>query len=225
MLHASGELRLEMGGLPIFPEMNIEAAMIPRHIMGSVSPAYQPSRTRDERHRRSIYAYRYRGLSDPWMEAFNQPDANAACETREASIVTPQAFALMNSRSSQDRSLAMAAQIEAESPERRGQIERAFQRAFSRSPTNAEQQSAQRYLKAAQARHEANPPTPYAYPTSIEREMFEEMTGEPFVFTERLDIYENYEADMKPWEAAPSTRALADLCLLLLNANELIYIY
>ena len=68
-------------------------------------------------------------------------------------------------------------------------------------------------------------PTPFVYPTSVEREMIEEMTGEPFIYVERLDIYENYEADLKPWEAEPPTRALADLCLLLLNANEFIYIY
>ncbi|MDE0021921.1 MAG: DUF1553 domain-containing protein [Candidatus Poribacteria bacterium] len=225
MLQASGELRLEIGGLPIFPEMNLEAALVPRHIMGSIGPAYQPSRTRDERHRRSAYAYRYRGLSDPWMEAFNQPDVNEACETRESSIVTPQALALMNSRSSQDRALAMAAQIETERSEPTGRIERAFQRAFGRNPTAAERQSAERYLKAAEKRHETHMPTPFVYPTSIEREMIEEMTGEPFIYVERLDIYENYEADLKPWEAPPQTRALADLCLLLLNANEFIYIY
>lgn len=44
MLFVSGELNLEMGGLPIFPEINMEVALQPRHVMGSVAPAHQPSR-------------------------------------------------------------------------------------------------------------------------------------------------------------------------------------
>jgi len=51
------------------------------------------------------------------------------------------------------------------------------------------------------------------------------MTGEPFEYTERLDIYENYTPDLKAWEVGLETRALADLCLVLFNANEFIYIY
>jgi hypothetical protein len=55
--------------------------------------------------------------------------------------------------------------------------------------------------------------------------MFEEMTGESFTYTERLDVYEDYVPDAKPWEVGAETRSLADLCLLLLNANEFIYVY
>ena len=41
MLLASGEMSGPMGGLPTFPEINMEVALQPRHIMGSVGPAYQ----------------------------------------------------------------------------------------------------------------------------------------------------------------------------------------
>ena len=37
----------------VFPEINWEVAFQPRHIMGSVAPAYQPSRTPAERNRRT----------------------------------------------------------------------------------------------------------------------------------------------------------------------------
>ena len=228
MLTASGELNLEMGGLPVFPEMNLEAALQPRHIMGSIGPAYQPSRTPAERNRRAVYAFRYRGLSDPWMEVFNQPSADISCEARESSIAAPQAFALMNSRSSRDRALAMAADIARERSERAEAaepVERAFRRAFGRSPAASERKAASRFLAQAAERRRNRPPKRFVYPTEVERESVEEMTGEPFVFTERLDVFENYEADLKPWQADPETRALADLCLLLLNANEFLYVY
>ena len=43
MLAISGELNPRVGGPPVFPEINWEVALQPRHIMGSVAPAYQPS--------------------------------------------------------------------------------------------------------------------------------------------------------------------------------------
>ena len=55
--------------------------------------------------------------------------------------------------------------------------------------------------------------------------MFEEMTGEPFTYTEQLDIYQNYTPDSQPWTVPVEFRALADFCLLLLNANEFVYVY
>ena len=33
------------------------------------------------------------------------------------------------------------------------------------------------------------------------------------------------EYDLKTWEVAPETRALADFCIVLFNSNEFIYVY
>ena len=38
-------------------------------------------------------------------------------------------------------------------------------------------------------------------------------------------MFENYVADVKPAEVGAETRALADLCLLLFNTNEFMYVY
>ncbi|MBT7101882.1 DUF1549 domain-containing protein, partial [Candidatus Poribacteria bacterium] len=76
ILLASGELNVEMGGLPTFPEMNMEVALQPRHIMGSIAPAYQPSRTPELRNRRAIYGFRHRTLLDPALEVFNRPSSD-----------------------------------------------------------------------------------------------------------------------------------------------------
>ena len=52
------------------------------------------------------------------------------------------------------------------------------------------------------------------------------MTGVAFTWDETLDVYESgYVPDLKPADVEPETRALAELCLVLLNANEFVYVY
>ena len=225
MLAISGELNLEMGGLPIRPEINMEVALQPRHTMGSVAPAYQPSPTPEERNRRTIYAHRYRGLPNPMLEVFNRPGADLSCERRTASTVTPQAFTLLNSQNSYRRALAMAHRLESEEKTLPEQIERAIWLAWNRPPRENEIAQSQQFVQAKTSEHEKNPPEPQPYPTEIRRTMFEEMTGESFTYTERLDVYEDYVADLRPTDVDPETRALADLCLVLFNANEFVYLY
>lgn len=225
MLFVSGELNLEMGGLPIFPEINMEVALQPRHVMGSVAPAHQPSRDPMTRNRRTVYAYRYRGLPDPMLEVFNQPTADLSCERRTTSTITPQVFTLFNSQNSYDRALAMAHRVEKESASEADQIERAFKLAWGRAPTVEEYQKAVGYLKKAVVYHRKNPPQVQTYATEVTRRMFEEMTGEAFEFVERLDVYEDYVPDLKPWDVQAETRALANLCLVLFNSNEFVYVY
>ncbi len=225
MLQISGELNPKMGGFPVYPEINMEVAMQPRHIMGSVAPAYQPSPTPEERNRRSIYTYHYRGLPNPMLEVFNQPNADMSCERRIASTVTPQVFTLFNGNNTYQRSLAMAHRLQQEANTLSEQVELAMQLAWNRPPTTKELFSSIAHVEKMKKDHIENPAAVQPYPKEIKRKMFEEMTGEPFEYTESLDIYENYTPDLKPWEVGPETRALADLCLVLFNANEFIYIY
>ncbi|MCM8527404.1 MAG: PSD1 and planctomycete cytochrome C domain-containing protein, partial [Lentisphaeraceae bacterium] len=44
ILQTTGELNREMGGLPVFPEINMDVALQPRMLQFSLAPAYQPSR-------------------------------------------------------------------------------------------------------------------------------------------------------------------------------------
>jgi hypothetical protein len=75
------------------------------------------------------------------------------------------------------------------------------------------------------ALHEKNPPKPVKPPTRVTRTMVEEMTGEAFEWEEKLDVYAGgYVEDLKPWDVGPATRALADVCLVLFNSNEFLYI-
>jgi len=226
MLAVSGELNREMGGLPVFPEINQEVALQPRHVMGSIAPAYQPSATPKARHRRTIYAYRSRGLSDPMLSVFNQPSADSSCELRTTSTVTPQALTLFNSQNSHQRALAMAIRLNQERPTKLSeQVKRGIQLAWGRSAGPNEISRGTIFVERMTSYHQQHLPTPKVPPVSVKRTMFEEMTGEPFTYTETLDVYQHYTPDPQPWMASAQIRALADLCLLLLNANAFLYIY
>ena len=225
-LLVSGELVSEMGGVPIMPEMNLEVALQPRMIQFSIAPAHQPSRTPAERNRRTIYTYRVRGQADPFLEVMNLPNPNESCEVRDASSVTPQAFTLMNSDVMTDRSIAFALRVQQEEGNDTTQwIRRAVQLAYGRLPTSAEQQSLHAYLVDMQTYQKTHQPEAVEYPTQVVRSLVEEFTGEPFEFIEKLNAYENYTPDAKPWTVDADTRALADVCLLLFNSNEFLYVY
>ncbi len=225
MLAASGELNPEVGGLAIFPEVNPEFAAQPRMNQVTLAPAYQPSRTREERNRRSLYVYRMRMQADPMFEVFNQPSYDLSCERRDSSTVTPQVFTLMNSDNSTDRSIAMARRVEEEAETIEQQVNRAFQLALGRAATDEERAKMSSHVRKMTAYHEQRRPEPVSPPRELDRTVVEEMSGLALHYKEPLDIYEDYLPHLKPWDVEPETRALADLCLALFNSNEFIYVY
>lgn len=225
-LLVTGELNPEVGGLPVMPEINMEVALQPRMIQFSIAPAHQPSRTPAERNRRTIYTYRVRGQVDPFLEVMNLPNPNESCELRDSAAVTPQAFTLINSDMMTDRSIAFALRLQNEYPNDELQsLRRAIELAYGREASEPELDSLLAYLLEMQAYHRQHSPEAKQYPTHVKRSLVEELTGKPFEFIEKLNVFENYIADAKPWTVNADTRALADVCLLLLNANEFVYVY
>ena len=75
------------------------------------------------------------------------------------------------------------------------------------------------------AYHNKITPEPIPYPTEVTRSLVEEFSGRPFEYTEHLPTYQNYISDKKAWDVTAKTRALADVCLVLFNSNEFIYVY
>ncbi|MCH2598307.1 MAG: DUF1549 and DUF1553 domain-containing protein, partial [Pirellulales bacterium] len=224
-LQVSGELVHELGGLPARPDMNVEAALQPRQIMGSFAPSYVPNVNPEQRNRRSIYVLKLRGLRDPFMTTFNQPSPDESCEMRDASNVTPQVFALFNSEESADRSLAMAHRILKEAKSDEDAIKRAFELAVGRLPDREELKAARVHWKECLTDHRESEPQIREYPTEVVRRANEENTGEEFTFTETLFEYQDYQHDLQPHQVDARTRAFAELCLVLLNTNEFIYVY
>ena len=156
----------------------------------------------------------------------NLPNPNESCDIRDSASVSPQAFTLMNSDVMTDRSIGFALRIRKEQPgDTAAWIGRAVQIAYGRVPTQKEQSSLHDYLKEMQAYHKNHKPEEIEYPTEVTRSLVEEFTGEPFEFIEKLNVYNDYVPDVKPWTVDADTRALADVCLLLLNSNEFLYVY
>ncbi len=216
MLAITGELSDVAGGPGVFPEINWEVALQPRHIMGSVAPAYQPSPLPAQRHRRTLYAFRTRTLADPVLEVFNRPGSEMSCERRDETTVTPQAFALFNSSFAHDRALALARRLEG-SPDPLGL---AFGLVYARLPSPAERARLQAHVVEVGD----HPPVRVDPPLVVKRRMIEELTGQPVQWEEELDLMKEFRPDLKPWDVGPSTRALAEVCLVLFNSNEFLYV-
>ncbi|MEM0927161.1 MAG: DUF1553 domain-containing protein, partial [Planctomycetota bacterium] len=157
-------------------------------------------------------------------ELFNQPNPNESCELRESASVTPQVFTLLNSEMLTDRSIAMAVRLESEYQDLASQLAGAFRALLGRDITPHESERLSRYVIDMTEYHQNVRPAPSVYPHEITRSLVEEFSGKPFEYQEILPVFENYVADTKPEQVRPETRALADLCLLLMNANEFMYV-
>lgn len=225
MLSVTGELNPTSGGIPARPDINLEAALQPRLIMGTFAPAYVPHAKPSQRNRRTIYALKLRGLRDPFLEVFNQPSSDIACELRDQSNVTPQVFSLMNSQESADRALALAKRILDTTESDDTAVEQLFWLVFGRAPTADEAVAVIQHWQDMQTRQAKMDFQPSKYPTRILRRANEELSGQVFEFVERLFGYEDYIPDLQPHEVDARTRGLADVCLMMLNSNEFAYIY
>ena len=225
MLQISGELNLQLGGIPNRPEINFEAAMQPRQVMGTFASAWVPNPLPIQRHRRSLYALRIRGQPDPFMEVFNQPGPDFSCEARDISMVTPQVFSLFNSRASYDRALALANRIVEEKNDDLQSMRRLFELIFGRTANANELTVAMEHWKKMTDVQSKLDFDRYEPPPTVTREAVEENTGEKFTFLEKLDAYEDFVSDLQPVDVDARTRGLADVCLVMLNSNEFVYVY
>lgn len=224
LLVASGEWNRTMGGPPAEPELHWEVALQPRHVMGSVAPAYQPAPRRADRHRRTIYTLRVRTLPDPMLEVFNRPGPDISCDRRDTTTVTPQVFSLWNGQFAHDRALALADRAIREAASTDERLDRVFLLVLGRLPSESERTLCREHVARMTEFHATRPPRPHEPPTNVQREMIEELTGETVQWQEQLDRMFDFQPDLKPWQVDPETRAWADLCLVLLNTNEFVYI-
>ncbi|QDU60303.1 Planctomycete cytochrome C [Planctomycetes bacterium Pan216] len=225
ILSIAGLLSMEMGGPGVHADLHREVALQPRHIMGTVAPSYQAAPDPRQRNRRTIYAAKIRTLGDPFLEVFNRPTADVSCERRDISTVTPQVFALFNGELSHEWALAMACRLCEEARQPKERVTRAFRLCFGRVPDEGELSWCLEHVRAMRARHEKELRPTRSPQKEVTRSSQEELTGELFTFTEPLDRASRYEPNVAPEKKTPETLAWADLCLVLLNANEFVYVY
>jgi hypothetical protein len=226
MLAVSGELNPRAGGPPCYPEIHREVALQPRQVMGTFAAAWTPDPLAEDRHRRSLYVCRLRGLPDPFSEVFNTPPADFSCEQRQASNVTPQVFALFNSQQVAQRSLACAVRCLRDSDGNDEEaLRRCVQLAYGREISAGERQRLLAHWRVSEAALPADAKPWEAWPTTVEREAVEENTGDVFRFSETLHTAAAFVPDIQPADVDRHTRALAAICLAIFNSNEFVYVY
>ncbi len=223
-LYVAGELSPQRGGPGTYPEINDDVAKQPQHRMGTLAPPYQPSPSKAERNRRTVYTFQQRSLVDPLVEPFDPAGMDTSCERRDASIVPTQAFTLMNSRFTHDTALAFASRLEREAEDDESRVTRAFELAWNRAPSEDELDASLDHLRQMTEHHRRNAaPAPTSPEIPVHR-ITSELTGETFEIEAILD-HVDYEANLHSSQASPETRALADLALVLLNSNQFVYVY
>lgn len=148
--------------------------------------------------RRSVYLFNKRNVRHPMLEAFDQPDTLNSCADRPVSTFAPQALILMNSPfiHAQGRALAIALAKETLDPNK--QLDTLYRRSVGRLPTDAERKLATEFLKEQ---------------TDTIRDRL------------RARLPVGIDADALPEGAdVAKVRALADLCVVIFNTHEFVYI-
>jgi hypothetical protein len=192
--------------------------------MGTLAAAWTPSPLPQDRHRRSIYALKLRGLRDPLCEVFNEPNPDLSCERRESSTIVPQVFSLFNGQATYDRAVALASLVLRDASEEEA-VQALYRRAFGREPTADEAAAAIAHWRRMTARHERLKLAQTTRPREVVREAVEENSGTKFAFREPLDEYADFKADLQMADVDVRTRGLAELCLVIFNSNEFVFVY
>lgn len=104
-------------------------------------------------------------------------------------------------------------------------LTRCFHLTFSRSPTAEEIRLCTAHWSEVESTIAATAPPINKLPLTVRRDAVEENTGEKFSFEETLYSNADFVADLQPADVSAHVRALADVCLVLLNSNEFAYVY
>lgn len=149
-----------------------------------------------DRVRRSVYIYAKRNLPYPMMAAFDFPDMHESCGCRTKTTISPQALMLLNSGVIVEaaRQLSQRAIQEAGSADPSTQINRAWQIIVGRPASDREIQSALKFLDSQRQIILSSATTPSAEPQTA-------TTG-----------------------SSPEDMAFSDLCHVLLNSNEFLFV-
>jgi len=136
VLHASGSLNLEMGGEPVVVPLDKEELY---GITGNPNDRWVVSWDPKQHDRRSIYLLQRRAFQQPMFQVFDAPDGMVSCSRRNESTTAPQSLTLLNSRFMTEQAKRLAERISG--------VDDAWRMAFARSPSDAEREMADSFLK------------------------------------------------------------------------------
>ena len=147
MLATSGSLNMEMGGRGFFPELSKGA-------LGGASKPGEGWETSplEQRNRRAIYAFSKRNLRVPLLEVLDQASPEQPVGVRTQTTVPTQTLTLTNS-SFVNRQAAVLSErvIQEVGVESDAQIDRLFQLAYQRSPSQEEHTYCSDFLREQRA--------------------------------------------------------------------------
>ncbi len=143
ILAVSGRLNLKEGGPSVMVPIEKEL----------VNAMYKPSQwvvaaDQAEHTRRSVYLINKRNLRLPFLEVFDQPDAQVSCPRRESSTHAPQALELMNGTFTNAEAEHFARRLEREAgPSLQKQVQLAFRLVSGRAATAVQLRDSLEFLK------------------------------------------------------------------------------
>ena len=145
--------------------------------------------------RRGVYSYYKRGLKYPMFEVFDAPDENVTCEGRVVSTAPTQALTLLNNDFIVQQSKAFAGRVlKLAGPEQEQQVRIAFRIGLSRDPSPKEIVENVAFLNRQMA-----------------------SLSQP-------KRQRGGSSELEPNQPAKDLEALTDLCDIILNLNEFVYI-
>ncbi|OWK43231.1 DUF1549 and DUF1553 domain-containing protein [Fimbriiglobus ruber] len=197
MLVAAGTLTRDVGGASV--KVPLEPEVYDLIFTEGEPTGLWPVTTDPKQHtRRSLYLFVKRNVRLPNLEAFDQPDTLNSCAVRSVSTFAPQALILMNGPFAQEQSKAMAAELyRSAGPSPDVQLTALYRRALGRPPRDDERQAGLVFLKEQAAL--IRPRLLARLPVGIPQ-------------------------DLPVGTDPAAARALADLCLVLFNTNEFVYV-
>jgi hypothetical protein len=148
--------------------------------------------------RRSVYLFNKRNVRQPMLEAFDQPDTLNSCSVRPVSTFAPQSLILMNNPFVHSQAKALATELTKGSPDTDKQLDALYRRAVGRVPTDTERKLATEFL-----------------------------TEQTETIRDRLRMNQPVGIDPKSLPDGADVarvRALADLCVVIFNTHEFVYI-
>ena len=197
ILFVSGRLNPTGGGPGVYPKLSEE-------VLATGSTHKWGTSSEEDGRRRTIYVFNRRSLALPIVETFDGPNMVDSCPRRATTTIAPQALALFNGDFSREESRRFAERVTKEAgddPAR--QITTAYQLALVRRPTPAQQTLALVFLQTQTRLHLQDGRT--------------NGPGRARSIADRPN--QNAAPDVKTQQAA-----LADLCHILLNTNEFLYL-
>jgi len=197
MLATSGLLNSQMGGPGVYP--SVPPGLLSELSATAVSGGWRTEKDPAQSDRRSVYIFVRRNLPYPLLQEFDAANTFESCDYRKNTVTPPQSLDLLNNELVLDWARSLAGRVLNDSGlSPAAQVDRAFRLAYGRAATVEEQKIADDFL---------------AKQTPVMSARLASNEAKPPIPT-------NLPQGVDPARAA----AFVDLCHMLLDSNEFLYI-